>query len=477
MVDDTDVIRGSTLPLKTIMRFEAAKHAQEAPKYASIPVNNVLLGNLTTKHPPKHVDVVKRAKQVSAHRTFDNGALIAGKRENFWTSDSGDSDSWCEIWDGEYKLPALGKDTHVGPKPSIHNLASQGLSEHEKRFVPAPTPNPVDDTITAHHLNDVRNVCIVVANEKLGKYFGADVTEHLVTSIFPLTRWTDNLDDCSPRAVIVSRDYHHKLIDKKQGKTTKCLHELSYHGNFSGDPMWHVVWPCEGKVCKRLKKDLNSLSRDVGERWAWSDDKDGCLAQAYFGEDAPPVCKDLLGPETIGNLYGYWGEIYGDILRRMYPDIPLSDLESSCSDAELGPSKRWYHNDRIEKPRIRRCVNPYCTPFGRDCSDVEDDLEDFSHKVGHNTDWTTEDEVCQEDEVHMHPHFVLRRHMKIKEDACIKEICEDLVFSNKTCEHKVKFFQEMLQVVSGATINGSFCHAIGGKQTIPVVSSAILNIP
>lgn len=451
MIDVTDIFRGPTLPLKTIMRLEAAKHGQETPKYASIPVSNLFLGNLSKGHP--HTD----------------------KRGHLWTSDTSDSDNQCEISDNEYKLSMPGeRGTHVRSNLSTHKSVSQELSVHEKRFVPAPTPNPFDDTITAHHLNDVRNVCIVVANEKLGKYFSADVTEHFVASIFPHTRWTDNLDDCSPRAIIASRDYHHKLIDKKQEKTTKCLHELSYHANSSGDPMWHVVWPCEGKVCKRLKKDLNSLSGDVGERWTWSDDKNGCLAKAYFGDDAPPVCKDLLGPETIGNLYGYWGEMYGDVLRLIYPDIPMSDLETSCSDIELGPSKRWYHNDRIKKPRIRRCVSPYCKPFGRDCSDVEDDLEDFSKKVGHNTDWTTEDEVCQEDEVYVHPQFVLGRHMKNKEDACTKEICGNLGSSDKNCEHKVKFFQEMLRVVSGATFNGSFSHAIGGKQTIPAVSSAIL---
>ena len=64
--------------------------------------------------------------------------------------------------------------------------------------------------------------------------------------------------------------------------------------------------------------------------------------------------------------------------------------------------------------------------------------------------------------------------MKNKEDACTKEICGNLGSSDKNCEHKVKFFQEMLRVVSGATFNGSFSHAIGGKQTIPAVSSAIL---
>lgn len=113
---------------------------------------------------------------------------------------------------------------------------------------------PADNTVTAHRLNDVRNVCIITANEKLGKYYGADETERLVQIIFPNTRWTDNLDDCSPRAIAESRDYHRKLMDKKMGKTKKCLQS---------------VLSCEGKVCKRVKKDLNKLSQDVGEYWSW----------------------------------------------------------------------------------------------------------------------------------------------------------------------------------------------------------------
>ena len=403
-----------------------------------------------------------------------NTAIPADNQcRGLWTSDTSDSDSWYDCTGGQYELSTPRKNMHTTPIPLTHESILQSPPVHKKRFVPAPTPNVPDDTVTAHHLNDVRNVCIVAANEKLGKYFGVDVTERLVTSIFTHTRWTDNLDDCSLRAMAASRDYHYKLIDNKQGKITKCLHELSYHMNSSEYPIRYPAWPCEGKVCKRLKKDLNSLSKDVGERWAWSDDKDGCLAQAYFGKDAPPACKDLFGLETIGNLHGHWGEMYGDILQHIYPDISLGDIETACPDAEFGPAKRWYHDERSRKPRIKRCVTPYCKSFNRDCSDVEDDLEDFSKRVGHNTDWTTDDDACREDEDYIRPQLVLGRGMIKHEEACMREICEHLNLLDKDCEHEIRFFQETLELVSGVAFNGHLCHVLGGGQLIPAVSSEI----
>ncbi|KAF1977559.1 hypothetical protein BU23DRAFT_550856 [Bimuria novae-zelandiae CBS 107.79] len=279
-----------------------------------------------------------------------------------WTTDTDD----CEAW------------------PYKHARATPGRSV--RRWIPA----PIDNTVTAHRLNDVRNVCIITANEKLGKYFGADETEELVKRIFPKTHWTSNLDDCSPKAISESQDYHHKLIDKKQHKKKRCLQSLTplIHSNIiettsNGTQLW--VLPCEGKACKRLKKDLNKLSNDVGEHWTWTDDEGSCDA-----------CKDFLGTKTLVKLQEYWGEGWLKTLKEIFPGVPLIDADTSCDEEEeLEPLKKWYNDHHRELGA--RCVKPYCVPYEADCSDVEDQLEAYSKKIGQIYDWTTDDDVCPED--------------------------------------------------------------------------------
>jgi hypothetical protein len=241
---------------------------------------------------------------------------------------------------------------------------------------------------TGHRWNDIRKVCITTANEKLGKYWGASDTEDLVQELFPGTSWTANLDDCSPQAISESRAYHHKLIDKKQDKEKKC------------------VVNCEGKTCKRVKKELNKLSKDVGENWSWTDDEGLCarLSNITFGSDGPMADKCVMGRNAINKLSAHWGDARRNILGDIFPKIHIylsessSESEGDCRDFTYDQAARtWFRDHRAKGKRVQRCVSPYCKPFNADCSDVEDLLEEVSKNLGHAIDWTTDDDACPKD--------------------------------------------------------------------------------
>lgn len=293
--------------------------------------------------------------------------------------------------------------SNVPCKYTMHATPS-GKPAPQKRIVP-PTQS-IDNTVTSHRLNDVRNVCLTTATEKLGKYFGPDVTERLVSLVWRSTRWTSNLDDCSPRAITESQDYHHKLIDNDKRKTKHCLEELSP----LVDPEFNstdIKKPCQGKTCRRLKKDLNTISKDIGEHWEWTDDDDYCPYALGFNTDSdfPTICRELVGDDTADRLRRYWGEDYQVTLEEIYPDaifnIGLSDV-TDCEDEKYSKAaKTWIHDHRVGGKRKRRCVEPYCRPYyNADCSDVEDDLETVSKAIGHHTDWTTDDDACPKDTIY-----------------------------------------------------------------------------
>ena len=343
---------------------------------------------------------------------------------------------------------------------------SQGHGVREKRF--APTQAAADNTLTAHYLNDVRNVCITTANEKLGKYFGAGATEKLVKIIFPNTRWVERLDDCSPQAIAQSRAYHHKLIDKTQKKDKKCIRQLSSSEPFDSvdtedDDSRPGSFTCEGKACKRLKKDLNNLSKDVGENWEWTDDEETCLGADTSFSEHPVICEALLGKKTVDKLRRYWGANYKQILRDIYPDIFTSELESECSGDEMPYAKRWLHAHRVQGKRIRRCVSPYCQPFGADCSDVEDKLEDVSKKVGHNTDWTTDDDACPESTPYTLDQLAVNKYAageayeqdkayEPEKAECIEMLCELSERPEGVCVSESNFFLQELEKTFGVKL-------------------------
>lgn len=132
----------------------------------------------------------------------------------------------------------------------VNHLAERGFHNQTLRDL---------NTTVVERARDVRNVCVIQANEKLGKYWGENMTEQLVEQIFPDVKWVSDPEDCEPLAVTASRNYHHKLIDTSQDKKRFC------------------VFNCEGKTCKKVKNELNKLSKDVGKHWSWTDDEKSTL--------------------------------------------------------------------------------------------------------------------------------------------------------------------------------------------------------
>jgi hypothetical protein len=249
---------------------------------------------------------------------------------------------------------------------------------------------------TGHRWNDIRKVCITTANEKLGKYWGVSDTEDIIEELFPRTSWTANLDDCSPQAISESRSYHRKLIDKNQKKEKKC------------------VVNCDGKTCKRVKKELNKLSKDVGENWSWTDDEKVCATSSNitFGSDGPTANICVLGRNAINKLSTYWGDARDEILDDLFSDFEtrFTVSDGSCSDfAYDQAARKWFKDHRPKGKRVQRCVSPYCEPFNADCSDVEDQLEEVSKNVGHAIDWTTDDDACPKDAVYSVSNAALNR--------------------------------------------------------------------
>ncbi|KAL5387904.1 hypothetical protein DPSP01_003303 [Paraphaeosphaeria sporulosa] len=260
---------------------------------------------------------------------------------------------------------------------------------------------------TDHRWNDVRKVCITTANEKLGKYWGANQTEEWIPQIFSRVTWTENLDDCSPQAIAESRAYHHKLIDKKQKKEKKC------------------VVGCQGKTCKRVKKELNKLSNDVGEIWSWTDDEKVCASNITFGPEGPKVDRCIMGENAINRLWGSWGNAHSDMMNEIFPGTIWTDDE--CNLPYDLAAKKWFNDRHVKERRVQRCVKPYCQPFNADCSDVEDQLEEVSKNLGRAFDWTTDDDACPEDGVRNTDQVALNRIGFIESSEEEPDLCKSLL--------------------------------------------------
>ncbi|KAL5446609.1 hypothetical protein PMIN07_001456 [Paraphaeosphaeria minitans] len=296
---------------------------------------------------------------------------------------------------------------------------------------------------TDHRWNDIRKVCITTANEKLGKYWGANETEARVPKIFPKVFWTEELDDCSPQAIAESRAYHHKLIDKKQRKEKKC------------------VVGCHGKTCKRVKKELNKLSQDVGENWSWTDDEKVCASNITFGPEGPKVDRCIMGENAINKLWEYWGNARGEVMDDVFPGIIWTDDECNLLPYDIA-AKKWFNDRRIKGKRIQRCVTPYCKPFNADCSDVEDQLEEVSKNLGRPFDWTTDDDACPKNAVYPANHVLVNRGEPYSPEYCILAFCQLFGYSTEECAGDLDLFEDVLFEQSGAriklTVNGLACH-------------------
>lgn len=393
-----------TVPLKTVMRREAAKHAasqhpevHNAPRAENIATSapkkvteksaspGPMCGVLLDSWPEAQCD--EKMAQHNAKLFYRDNC---GKRTRYMFPGTS-----CQAirHHMEQIYPAVKTDQdHVGKaRPDTDRTSSDDGIFNKRAVAENQDTNTTDTQPTAplvhdidvsfggnHSYNDVRKVCIITANEKLGKYWGANVTEELMPQLFPGVSWTDNLDDCSPQAIAASRAYHYKLIDKKQKKQKQC------------------VVNCHGKSCKGVKKELNKLSKDVGENWDWTDDEKTCAQYTSFGPDGPKASKCLMGEDAINRLWTYWGE-RSDIMDQVFPGIDWrSDL--TCDLAYDNAAKTWFDNHRLGQKRVRRCVEPYCKPFNADCSDVEDQLEKVSKNLGQVIDWTSDDDACLADE-------------------------------------------------------------------------------
>ncbi|KAL1600446.1 hypothetical protein SLS60_006832 [Paraconiothyrium brasiliense] len=283
---------------------------------------------------------------------------------------------------------------------------------------------------TGHRWNDIRKVCITTANEKLGKYWGDNETEELVREYFPGVRWTADLDDCSPPAISESRAYHRKLIDKKQHKLKKC------------------VVNCQGKACKRVKKELNKLSKDVGENWSWTDDEKVCASNVTFGPQGPEVSRCVMGENATRKLFAYWGDAHDYIMREIFPDIDLT-TDEECDLPYDTAARRWLRDRRVGGKRPQRCVNPYCKPFQADCSDVEDQLEEVSKNLGHEIDWTTDDDACPKGQEYP------VNYSAYPSDVCMLGYCRTHNLSNDECEEVAELAEEVSYAYYGTRINFS----------------------
>ncbi|KAF2449687.1 hypothetical protein P171DRAFT_198417 [Karstenula rhodostoma CBS 690.94] len=299
----------------------------------------------------------------------------------------------------------------------------RGMNSEHKNPALAPR-QAVDVSVgTDHRWNDIRKVCITTANEKLGKYWGDNNTEAWVFQLFPGVRWTADLDDCSPQAIAESLFYHHKLIDKKQGKEKKC------------------VVGCLGKTCKRVKKELNKLSKDVGENWSWTDDEKLCTSHITIDSDGPEVGKCVMGEKAVKKLWTYWDTAYEDIMDEIFPEIDWTSDEE-CEFAYDTAAKKWFNDRRVKGKRVQRCVTPYCTPFNADCSDVEDQLEEVSKNLGLEFDWTSDDDACPQNVTYPVNHVLINENERAPSEHCILAICRSEGIPKEECEERVEPFEE-----------------------------------
>lgn len=309
--------------------------------------------------------------------------------------------------------------------------------------------NPPVAGSTGHRWNDIRKVCITTANEKLGKYWGAEATEEMVRVIFPDVLWTENLDDCSPQAIAGSRAYHHKLIDNKQEKEKKC------------------VTGCLGKTCKRLKKELNNLSKDVGQNWSWTDDEVLCAGSDPSATDTPFITTCHLNKNAINRLSAYWGEARDNIIQEIFPFVELALDDDACDLNDTDYAKNRFRYQLGKRKRERRCVKPYCEPFQADCSDVEDQLEEVSKNIGYKFDWTTDDDTCEKDAIHPMKYVPLEVHTSQGSEFCMPKSCATPGLSLDGCwwEARVRegIYSELTGVNIKYSIDGPACH--GARAT------------
>ncbi|KAJ4360676.1 uncharacterized protein N0V89_001243 [Didymosphaeria variabile] len=297
-----------------------------------------------------------------------------------------------------------------------------------------------------HRWNDIRKVCITTANEKLGKYWGANETEERVRELFSGVRWTTNLDDCSPQAIAESRAYHRKLIDKKQHKEKKC------------------VVGCQGKACKRVKKELNMLSTDVGQNWSWTDDEKVCTSNVTFGSQGPEVSRCVVGENAIRKLFTYWGDVHDDVMREIYPNIDWTTDEECDLPYDMA-ARKWLRDHRVKGKRPQRCVNPYCKPFEADCSDVEDQLEEISKNLGHEIDWTTDDDAC--------PKVAPDVFVAYPSEVCMLENCRIHNLSNDECEEAAELAEELSLEFFGTRVSFS----VDGPACLGVRANELPHLP
>lgn len=283
---------------------------------------------------------------------------------------------------------ALGVLSVYAGKPTDFTSDSDECELHAERGLGKPEPADNETTYAPHH--DVRKVCIISANEKLGKYWGAQETERKVKEdIFPDIPWVSDTDDCSPLAMQATRDYYHKLIDKKKKKVKQCV-----------TPYCRPY----GVACKGVEDALGSLSKDLGKRLDWTSDSDVCgepidrrSDDTMVPEPQPDKCGKVCWGRATKSLVKFWPDDQQWLrfnVEEAFPNVPFTDNESACEPEVIKKTQACYRG-QTPKVTVKTCIFPWCRRTRlRNCSRLLKMMRGVTEDLGLNMDWVTTGEEC-----------------------------------------------------------------------------------
>jgi hypothetical protein len=135
-----------------------------------------------------------------------------------------------------------------------------------------------------------------------------------------------------------------------------------------------------GFDCQKLRKEIKKIYPGV-------DEEPKRVATALHDQPRFAMCTH----EAMELLIPFYGERgASDMLKDLITDVEWTENDEICS----GKSNKTVHSPR--RFRERRCITPFCESAGPsvDCSDMEDNFEQYFKFVGFEVDWTTSDDEC-----------------------------------------------------------------------------------
>lgn len=419
----------ATVPLKDVLRQEAAKHAAtktaEGPTCDKCPNPNLIPPSEKAVGIPyaEPTDTNNKAPLCDLLRKSFPGAMCdeATAEHNarlFYADGCGD----------KTKRMFPGNDCQEIRKemkkvfPGVDKAVIRGEDEH------------TDYSTAFSKRRDLREVCIFETHTELGKYWGSlDNTRDMLEDIFEEIPFSLETQDCTKKAIKDTKKYYHKLVPGR--RTQRCVM-----------PYCRPVFP--DAKCSDVEDVLEKVSKDLGHYDDWTTDDDACgewvKRRSNDTSAAKRDVRNVCSLEAHRELGKYWGNMDDteSLLNAIFPDSYFTDGESECESDAIKRSRDYYHK-LIPKKKTKKCVLPYCQPVihGAKCRKVKKALEKVSKDVGKHYDWTSDNEACGEWAQWAGNHTSVARAQKPKD--CIKAFCDPIIPMD--CSDAEDLFEELFR--------------------------------